>query len=84
VASAVTTAVPDDDYMTPAEFAALPSDQQHAVWAAHHRGLVDATGKPWQSHRYHREQVLALLRDQFQESPLEGAGHAEIRPLPAA
>jgi hypothetical protein len=54
--------VPDDDYMTPAEFAALTSAEQHAVWAAHGAGLVAAVSRNrGDPQRYHREQVLALL-----------------------
>ena len=32
----------DDDYLTPAEFAALSTGEQIAVWQAHAAGLVQA------------------------------------------
>ena len=51
-------------YMTPAEFAGLGSDAHHAVWTAHKDGRVDAVQLAvGGSYRYHREQVLALLRE---------------------
>jgi hypothetical protein len=53
--------VPDDsDYMTVAEFAALPSDAQIAVWQAHAEKRLDAIPE-CNVKRYHRAQVLALL-----------------------
>lgn len=55
--------MPDDsEYMTVAEFAALPSDAHHAVWAAHAERRVDAVAA-LQVLRYRRDQVLALLRE---------------------
>lgn len=54
------------EYLTAAEFAALPSRAQHAVWQAHKDGLVDSVpasrsaGGPL---RYHRAQVEALLEE---------------------
>ena len=55
------------DFMTPREFASMPSDVQHAVWAAHREGRVDAirasAGSASGMLRYHRAQVLALLRE---------------------
>ena len=52
-------------YMTPDEFAALPSDAHHAVWAAHRAGRVD--GVLWSPGSmtwvYNRAQVRALLRE---------------------
>lgn len=54
--------MPDDDYLTVTEFAALGSDQQLAVWDAANAGTVAYLernhGHP---RRYHRAQVLALL-----------------------
>lgn len=49
------------EYMTPAEFAALPSDAHHAVWAAHAEGRVDAA-RLSQVLVYNRAQVAGLLR----------------------
>jgi hypothetical protein len=49
-----------DDYMTPEEFAALPSDAHHAVWRAHAAGRLDSVPE-CNVRRYHRAQVLALL-----------------------
>lgn len=52
----------DREYMTVAEFAALPSGAQHAVWQAHadkRVGVIPVGGV----YRYHRAQVLALLRE---------------------
>lgn len=55
--------MPDDrEYMTVAEFAALPAEAQHAVWKAHAERRVDAVPEG-QVLRYHRAQVLALLRE---------------------
>jgi hypothetical protein len=52
--------------MTPAEFAALPADAHHAVWAASYEGRIDsAPVSPTQPHAmqvYDRAQVLELLR----------------------
>ena len=49
--------------MTPDEFAALTSDQQHAAWKAADAGRVQWV--PWtpsgQYRLYHRAQVQALL-----------------------
>lgn len=49
----------DSEYMTVAEFAALPSDAQIAVWQAHAGRRVDAVPEG-QVLRYRRAQVLAL------------------------
>jgi hypothetical protein len=55
------------EYMTPEEFAALPSAAHHAVWAAHHAGRIDSVY--WQPSKtgsirvYNRAQVLALLAE---------------------
>lgn len=51
------------EYMNAQEFASLPADAHHAVWAAHRDGRVDAVPA---SPRgcillYHRDQVRALL-----------------------
>lgn len=49
-----------DDYLTAAEFAALPADAHHAVWAAVELGRVRFT--PYSNVRcYHRDDVAALL-----------------------
>jgi hypothetical protein len=55
--------MPDDlEYMTAEEFADLPSDAHHTVWAAHAKGLVDASAaNGGVMRRYHRAQVIALL-----------------------
>jgi hypothetical protein len=57
-------ALPDDrEYMTPVEFAALPSDVHHAVWAAaadKRVGAVPASGSA--PRRYRRAQVQAIMR----------------------
>ena len=53
-----------DEYLTPAEFADLPADAHHAVWAAHQEGRVDGTRWPPGSgtvYVYSRAQVAALL-----------------------
>ena len=52
----------DSEYMTVKEFAALPSDDQHAVWAAGER-LIDTipAGGGDGIRRWHRAQVLELL-----------------------
>lgn len=56
-----------DGYMTPAEFAALPSALHHAVWAAHAEGRIDAAPwspmQPGSTRVYNRAQVLELLRE---------------------
>jgi hypothetical protein len=52
----------DDEYMTVAEFAALPSAAHHAVWQAHAGKRVDVIPVA-RVYRYHRAQVLALLRE---------------------
>jgi hypothetical protein len=57
----------DDEYMTPAEFAALPSDVHHAVWAAFNANAIDSfPGKKADQsrpQRYHRDQVQAVMRE---------------------
>ncbi len=57
----------DREFMTPREFAALPSDAQHAVWGAHAKRRVEAirtsAGSANGMLRYHRGQVMALLCD---------------------
>ena len=57
----------DREYMTPREFSALTSDAQHAVWDAHAKRRVEAirtsAGSANGMLRYHRGQVLALLRE---------------------
>ena len=52
-----------DEYMTPAEFADLPADAHHAVWAAHQEGRVDGTrlGTGSRTYVYNRAQVAELL-----------------------
>jgi hypothetical protein len=60
-------APPDDrEYMTPAEFAALPPDVHHAVWAAFNANAIDSfPGKETDQsrpQRYNRAQVQALIR----------------------
>lgn len=51
---------PDDsEYMTVAEFAALPSGAHHAVWADRSISTIELSGG--NIRRYHRAQVLALL-----------------------
>lgn len=58
--------MPDDDYMTVAEFAALPAAAHHAVWAEVRRHGVTgrvATIPVSGILRYHRDQVLALLAE---------------------
>lgn len=59
---------PDDEvYLTSAEFVALPSHAQHAIWAAARGGLVDAVpvspGSLSGPHRYNREQARRVLRE---------------------
>jgi hypothetical protein len=61
-------AMPDlDGYMTPEEFADLPSGAHHAVWRAAAERRVDwklaSEGSASGARVYHREQVLALLRE---------------------
>ena len=51
---------PDDDYMTVREFADLPSDAHHAVWAAGD-DLIDTIPVAG-IRRWHRAQVLGLLQ----------------------
>jgi hypothetical protein len=57
--------VPDDDYLTPAEFAALTTAQQIAVWQAHAAGRVQAVRwNPRQTNSvlmYRRADVNAVL-----------------------
>ncbi len=57
----------DREYMTPREFAALTSDARHAVWDAHANRRVEAirtsAGSANGMLRYHRGQVMALLRE---------------------
>lgn len=48
--------------MTVAEFAALPSDAQIAVWQAHAEKRIDAV-PVGQVLQYRRDQVLALLQE---------------------
>jgi hypothetical protein len=54
------------EYMTPDEFAALPSDAHHAVWRAHGERRIDSdppvavSGSPLV---YNRAQVLELLSE---------------------
>lgn len=60
--------MPDSgEYMTPAEFAGLPSDAHHAVWRAHNEGRIDsvpATRSPTACTRlFHRDQVTRLLAE---------------------
>lgn len=57
---------PDDEYMTLDEFAKLPSDVHHAVWAASARKAIDAVPSARStgcSHRYRRDQVEAIIRE---------------------
>lgn len=58
------------EYMTPAEFADLTSDQHHAVWAAHAAGRVDAarSGGVGSTLVYNRAQVYDLLRETAEAS----------------
>lgn len=61
-------ALPDDrEYMTPAEFAALPSEVHHAVWAAFNANAIDSfPGKETNQsrpQRYNRAQVQAVMRE---------------------
>ena len=58
-----------DEYMSSAEFAALSSREQLAVWGAVERGLV-AWVPAGNMRRYHRAQVEALL-----EPAATGAGN---------
>lgn len=52
------------EYMTPDEFAALPSAVHHAVWAAHAGKRIDSwSAAPGDPHVYNRAQVLELLRE---------------------
>ena len=57
----------DREYLTAAEFAALPSDAHHIVWQAHADGKVSAvpaiTGAGNGMRRYRRAQVRAVLRE---------------------
>jgi len=60
--------MPDDrEYMTAGEFAGLPSGAQITVWQAHAEGRVGAVpvqpSRTGGTLRYHRAQVLALLRE---------------------
>jgi len=52
------------EYMTPAEFAALPSVAHHAVWRAHAERRFDTArpANPGDPRIYNRAQVLELLR----------------------
>jgi hypothetical protein len=56
----------DSEFMTAAEFAALPADTHHAVWKAAGEGRVatmpaSGEGGTGTIRRYHRAQVLGLL-----------------------
>jgi hypothetical protein len=52
----------DREYMSIAEFAALPSGTHHAVWQAHMERRIDVI--PVNNvFRYRRAQVMALLRE---------------------
>jgi hypothetical protein len=53
----------DDRYMTPAQFAGLPSSVHHAVWQAHADGRVNAVPSTPRGLmlRYRRDQVEALM-----------------------
>jgi hypothetical protein len=52
----------DDEYMTVEEFAALTSDEQHAIWKAHAERRIDAIPE-CNVKRYHRAQARAVLRE---------------------
>ena len=57
---------PDDrDYLTVAEFAALPSAAQITVWQAHAKRQVESVpvnaSSVGSTHRYRRDQVSELL-----------------------
>lgn len=51
-------------YMSPDEFAGLPSDVHHAVWRAATEGRIDCVpvlpGSPSAARLYRREQVQAI------------------------
>lgn len=47
----------DGEYMTIEEFAALPSDVQHAVWGAFVDSIPAVAKVPNGVRRYHRKQV---------------------------
>jgi hypothetical protein len=59
--------VPDDDYLTVREFAALSSDAQQAVWRANAEGRVAwipaSDSSPKGMRRYRRTHVSWLLRE---------------------
>lgn len=52
----------DREYLTVDEFAALPSAAHHAVWRAQAERRVDVV-PVHDVLRYHRAQVLAILRE---------------------
>lgn len=53
--------MPDDPYMTPAEFAQLPVAVQHAVWAAATERRIDSVARSSdRPRRYDRGQVQAI------------------------
>jgi hypothetical protein len=56
--------VNDREYMTPMEFAALPCDVHHAVWAAATYKSIDVVSASGSlPRRYRRDQVQAIMRD---------------------
>jgi hypothetical protein len=56
--------VADADYMSTWEFAELPADVHHAVWAAHRDGRIDAIpytqGQPGGVLRYRADRVREI------------------------
>lgn len=54
----------NSEYMTPEEFAALPSAVHHAVWQAVADKRIDGrSNAPGDPHVYNRAQVLELARE---------------------
>lgn len=54
--------MPDDPYLTVGEFAALTSDQHHAIWHAHALKRID-TIPEGSIRRYRRAQADEILRE---------------------
>lgn len=55
--------MPDDEYLTIEEFAALPSDVQHAVWGAFVDSIPAVPKAPNGVRRYNRKQVQDIASE---------------------
>lgn len=67
--------MPDDDYLTPAEFAALPFTAQCAVWTAHAKRQIDSI-RHGNICRYRRVQVRKLVAETCAEC--KGTGLVDV------